>query len=154
MPSPRGLSEVEEEEPSPSQYQVERVRADGADEIEEEEPPDMVSESEDDDDPPNDSTKHPQSRSASADQIYSQFLNMSRTFIAQMEDARKRELMHRKTSRKSLDFADMPGPRRDQMAFTPPRKSREIIQATQDEYDIQRDSVSSRSTRKRLQPKF
>jgi hypothetical protein len=79
---------------------------------------------------------------------------MSRTFIAQMEDARKRELMHRKTSCKSLDFADMPGPRRDQMAFTPPRKSREIIPATQDEYDIERDSVSSRSTRKRLQPKF
>jgi hypothetical protein len=74
-----------------------------------------------------------------------------------MEDARKREMMHCKTSRKSLDSADMPGPRRDQMAFTPQRKSRAIIQASQDEYDIERDSVasqSSSSTRKRLEPKF
>ena len=155
VPSSRDSSEEEEEEePSPSQYQVERVRADGADEIEEEEQLDMVSESEDDEDPTNDSTNHSHSRPAAADQIYSKFPNMSRNFIAQMEDARKRELMHRKTCRKSLDFADMPGPRRNQMAFTPPRKSREIIPATQDEYDIERDSVSSRSTRKRLQPKF
>ncbi len=78
VPSSRDCSEEEEEEePSPSQYQVERVRADGADEIEEEEPPDMGSDSKDAEDPPNDSTKHPQSRSTSADQIYSQFLKMS-----------------------------------------------------------------------------
>ncbi len=68
MRSPRGLSEDEEEQPSPSQYQVERVRADEADEIKEDEgSPDWVSESEDDDDPPNESTKHSQSQSASSD---------------------------------------------------------------------------------------
>ncbi len=33
VPSPLDLSEDDEEEPSPSQYQVERVRADAADEI-------------------------------------------------------------------------------------------------------------------------
>jgi hypothetical protein len=67
VPSSRDRSEDEEQEPSPSQYQVERVRADGADEIEGEKgPTDMVSESEDNYDAPNDSTKHPQSQPASS----------------------------------------------------------------------------------------
>jgi hypothetical protein len=61
------------------------------------------------------------------------------------------------TSRKSLDFAEMPELHREQLAFTPQRKSCEIILASQDQYDLEWDSValqSSRSTRKRLQQKF
>ncbi len=34
-----------------------------------------------------------------------------------------------------------------QLAFTPQRKSRDIILASQDEYDIDRDSVASQSSR-------
>ncbi len=71
-PSPRGLSD--DEEPSPSQYLLERSRAYAADKIEEEDRPlEMSSKSDDDDDPHNQYTKYSQSKAqqaASADQIY------------------------------------------------------------------------------------
>ena len=82
-------------------------------------------------------------------------INLGRDFISQVEDARKRDLVARKTTRKSLDFDEFPHPRRDRLTLTPPRKSRELIPASPDELEYERDSVgSSRSTRRRLQEKF
>ena len=49
VPSPRCGSE---EEPSPSQYQAEKLRDDAADENEEVEPPEITSDSEDNEDSP------------------------------------------------------------------------------------------------------
>ncbi len=119
-------------------------------------PQDTVSESDDDDDPPIKYSKYSQLQ-LSSNQLYPNFLNMSRDLIAQIEGARKRQLMNLKTSSKSLHFADMPEHRQDQLAFTPQRKSREIIPASTDEYDIERDSVASQSSRsisKHLQQKI
>ena len=49
VPSPRSASE---DEPSPSQYQAEKLRDDAADENEEVEPPEITSDSEDNEDSP------------------------------------------------------------------------------------------------------
>ena len=59
-----------------------------------------------------------------------------------MEDARKRELMQRKSAKKSIDFDEMPQQRRDQLVFTPQRESRERIPASQESCDLERDSVA------------
>ena len=129
-PSPRSLNE---EEHSPSQYQAQKLRDDVAAENEDDDPPDLIhSDSGDDEEShPAKHTKHSPSKNqqpASTDAIYSKFLNMGRQFVAELEDARKKELMQRKSAKKSIDFDDnMPPPHRSRLVFTPPRKSREII---------------------------
>ena len=63
--------------------------------------------------------------------------------------------MQRKSAKQVLDFDEMPPPRKSRLAFTPPRKSRELIPASQEISDFERDSITSQSsTRKRLQEKF
>ena len=69
--------------------------------------------------------------------MYSKLINVGRNFLSQVEDARKRDLVARKTTRKSLGFDDYPHSRRDSLTFMPPRKSREIIPASQDELDFE-----------------
>ena len=120
----------------------------------------MTSDSEDDEESPQvKQTKYSASNEQQpmADEIYSQFLNLGRKFMSKMENARERELMQRKTSKKSLDFDEMPQPPRDMLVCTPPRNSRDIIPASPDNCDFELDSFasqSSRSTLKRLQDKF
>ena len=98
------------------------------------------------------------------DEVYSEFMNMARKFTSLVEDTRKQELMSRKTrtARQSLEF-DSP-PRQPAKyrhpQFTPPRHTREQIQATHDDDDdddIERDSLCSSqtgSTRIRLQERW
>ena len=63
--------------------------------------------------------------------------------------------MQRKSAKQVLDFDEMPPTRKSQLAFTPPHKSRELIPASQEISDFERDSIASQSsTRKRLQEKF
>jgi hypothetical protein len=87
----------------------------------------------------------------SPDATYSRLINLGRNFLSQVEDARKRDLVARKSTCKSLDFDEYPQPRRDMLTFTPPRKSRDVIPDSQDDLD---SVASSKSTRKRLQEKF
>ena len=92
----------------------------------------------------------------SADAMCSTLINVGCDFIAQVEDARKRDLVAHKleTTRKAPDFDEFPHPRRDPLTFTQQRRSRDLIPASQDELDYERDSVGSlRSIRKRLQQK-
>jgi hypothetical protein len=82
-----------------------------------------------------------------------------RQFVAELEDARKAQLIHRKSAKQALDFEDdmPPPPRKSRLPFTPPCKSRELIPASQEFSlsDGERDSLASQSsTRKRLQDKF
>jgi hypothetical protein len=156
VPDARILSD--DDEPSPSQYRLERAQAPESSEDGEE-----ATGSDDDDDSQDLASRdqYPKSKSrgsgapVSPDATYSRLINMGRKFISEVEDARKRDLVARKTTRKSLDFDEYPQPRRDPLTFTPPRKSRDVIPASQDDLDYERDSVgSSRSTRKRLQEKF
>ena len=82
VPSPRSGSE---EEPSPSQYQAEKMQEDAADENEDEEPLDLTSESEDDEaSPPVKHTKYSPPKihqPSSTDGVYSKFLNMGLQFV-------------------------------------------------------------------------
>ena len=156
--SPRS---ADENDPSPSQYRAEKLRHDAAHEYEEEEPPELTSESDDDEEPlPVQHSKYSapkNQRSATSDAVYSKFLKLGRQFVAELEDARKEQLIHRKSAKQSLDFEDeMPPPRsKSRLAFTPPRKSRELIPASQEFSDFERDSIASQSsTRKRLQARF
>ena len=156
--SPRSADEID---PSPSQYRAEKLRHDAAHEYEEEEPPELTSESDDDEEPlPVQHSKYSapkNQRSATSDAVYSKFLRLGRQFVAELEDARKEQLIHRKSAKQSLDFEDeMPPPRsKSRLAFTPPRKSRELIPVSQEFSDCERDSLASQgSTRKRLQEKF
>lgn len=144
--------------PTPSQYRLTKAQ-----EAESSEDGEEATGSDDDDDSQDLGSQYedPKSKSndsrapVSPDAMYSKLINVGRNFLSQVEDARKRDLVARKTTRKSLDFDDYPHSRRDSLTFTPPRKSREIIPASQDELDFERDSVgSSRSTRRRLQQKF
>ena len=148
----------DEDEPSPSQYQLARKQ-----EAECSEDGEEATGSDDHDDSQDlasrDQYRKSKSRGSGApvspDAMYSRLINVGRDFISQVEDARKRDLVARKSTRKSLDFDEYPQPRRDPLTFTPPRKSRDLIPASQDELDYERDSVrSSSSTRRRLQQKF
>jgi hypothetical protein len=73
-------------------------------------------------DPPSASPKVP-----SVDAVYSKFINMGRQFVADFEDQNKQDLMARKAARKSLDFDDVRPPRGQQLQFTPPRKTKDLI---------------------------
>ena len=149
-----------DEEPTPSQYRAEKMRHDAAHEYEDEQPPDLINSDDEDDEEalPVQNSKHSlpkNQRPASTDAVYSKFLKMGRQFVAELEDARKKELMHRKSAKQLLDFDEMPPPMKSRLAFTPPRKSRELIPASQEFGDFERDSLASQSsTRKRLQEKF
>ena len=156
--SPRSADEID---PSPSQYRAEKLRRDAAHEFEEEQPPDLTSDSDDDEEPlPVQHSKYSapkNQRSATSEAVYSKFLRLGRQFVAELEDARKEQLIQRKSAKQSLDFEDeMPPPRsKSRLAFTPPRKSRELIPASQEFSDCERDSLASQSSsRKRLQEKF
>ncbi len=91
IPSSVGLRD--DEDPSPSQYRVERVREDAnqaADEEEEEEA--MINSDEDqfqETDPPSAKTGSPMV--SSADAVYSKFINMGRQFVVDLEDQRKQD---------------------------------------------------------------
>jgi hypothetical protein len=120
-------SSDQEEELSPSQYQVEKEREDAADplEAEEEVPEDVINSDEDGidhSDPPSAQTGSP--KGPSADAVYTKFINMGRQFVADLEDQRKQGLMARKAARKSLDFDDMCSPSGKQLQFTPLPASR------------------------------
>ena len=135
------------------------MRDDAADENEEEEAPELTSDSDDDEEsPPVKHTKYSPPKiqqPSSTDEVYSKFLNMGRQFVAQLEDARKQELMHHKSAKKFIDFDEMPPPSRSRFPFTPPSKSRERIPQSQEISDVERDSLAMQSsTRKRLQEKF
>ena len=102
VPSPRSFSD---KEPSPSQYQAQKLRDDAADGNEEEQPPDLISSDDEDEEesPPVKHTKHSPPKiqqSEATEEIYSKFINMGRQFVAQLEDARKKELLHRKSVKK------------------------------------------------------
>ena len=89
---------------------------------------------------------------SSAEAVYTKFINMSRQFVADLEDQRKQALMARKAARKSLDFDDVRPPRGQQLQFTPQRKTKDLIPKSDEESSMR--SGSSRSTRIRLQEKF
>ena len=156
--SPRSADEID---PSPSQYRAEKLRRDAVHEMEEEEAVEFSSDLDDDSEAlPVQNSKYSapkNQRSATSDAVYSKFLKLGRQFVAELEDARKEQLIHRKSAKQSLDFEDeMPPPRsKSRLAFTPPRKSRELIPASQEFSDCERDSLASQSSsRKRLQEKF
>ena len=136
VPDARILSD--DDEPSPSLYRLTRAQAEEGSEDGEE-----ATGSDDDDDSQDLASRdqYPKSKSrgsgapVSPDATYSRLINLGRDFISQVEDARKRDLVARKTTRKVLDFDEFPHPHRDSLTFTPPRKSREIIPASQDELD-------------------
>ena len=77
---------------------------------------------------------------------------MGRQFVVDLEDQHKQDLMARKAARKSLDFDDVRPPRGQQLQFTPPRKTRDLIPESDEESSMQ--SGTSRSTRIRLQEKY
>jgi hypothetical protein len=129
--------------------------------MEEEEASELTSESDDDEEAlPVQHSKYSAQKnqqSASSDEVYSKFLKLGRQFVAELEDARKAQLIHRKSAKQALDFEDdmPPPPRKSLLPFTPPCKSRELIPAWQEFSDGERDSLASQSsTRKRLQEKF
>ena len=148
----------DDDEPSPSQYRLTMAhQAESSKDGEE------ATGSDEDDDSQDLGSRDENPRSKSRDSrapvspnaMYSRLINVGRDFISQVEDARKRDLVARKTTRKSLDFDEYPQPRRDHLTFTPPRKSRDLTPASQDELDYKRDSVGSlHSTSKRLQQRF
>ncbi len=152
IPDSVGLSD--DEEPSPSQYRLQRERED-ADEPEEEEEEEeaMINSDEEhiqETDPRSAKTGSPKVSSAEA--VYSKYINMGRQFVADLEDQRKQDLMARKAARESLDIDDKHPPRGQQLQFTPPRKTRDLIPESDEEISMR--SGSSRSTCIRLQEKF
>ena len=157
------LPSADELDPSPSQYRAEKLRRDAAHEMDEDEASELASESYDDEEAlPVQHSKYSvpkKKQSASSEEVYSKFLKLGRQFVAELEDARKEQLIHRKSAKQALDFEDdmPPPPRKSRLPFTPPCKSRELIPASQEFSlsDGERDSLASQSsTRKRLQDKF
>ena len=123
----------DDDEPSPSQYRLTMAhQAESSKDGEE------ATGSDDDDDSQDLGSRdeNPRSKSrdsrapVSPDAMYSRLINVGRDFISQVEDARQRDLVARKTTRKALDFDEYPQPRRDPLSFTPPHKSRELIPAS------------------------
>ena len=145
IPSPELLSDLEEDA-SPSQYRKEMARKESSgqsdDEDGEEEDDGEVGEMEEEEEAREPVKPH----RPKMDDMYSEFINMARKFTSMVEDTRKQELMSRKTARQSLDFDSpprQPAKYRHQQ-FTPPRRAREQIKATQDDDDeIERDSLCS-----------
>ena len=152
FPDSVGLSD--DEEPSPSQYRLQREREDEDEpEDEEEEEEALINSDEEhlqETDPR--SAKTGSSKVSSAEAVYTKFINMGRQFVADLEDQRKQALMARKAACKSLDFDDVRPPRGQQLQFTPPRKTKDLIPKSDEESSMR--SGSSRSTRIRLQEKF
>ncbi len=101
-------------------------------------------------DPPSAKTVSP--KVPSADAVYMKFINMGRQFVADLEDQRKQDLMARRAARKSFDFDDVRPPRGQQLQFTPPRKTKDLIADSDEESSMR--SGSSRMTRVRLQEKY
>ncbi len=153
IPDSVGLSD--DEEPSPSLYRLQREREDADDPEDDEEEEEEAAINSDEEhlqetDPR--SAKTGSSKVSSAEAVYTKFINMGRQFVADLEDQRKQDLMARKAARKSLDFDDVRPPRGQQLQFTPPRKTKDLIPESDEESSMR--SGSSRSTRIRLQEKF
>ena len=162
IPSPVELSS-DEEDASPSQYrkaQMASLRSNGSDNDATEDEDSDDQEIGDDREPESDKEHRP--KSGPTQQMFSEFLNMSRKFTEFMEDTRKEHLINsRKSAKQSLAF-DSPPPKQSKYRhekFTPPRHARELISATQydDDEEMERDSLSSSqtgSTRIRLQERW
>jgi hypothetical protein len=140
IPDYVGLSD--DEEPSPSQYRLQRERED-ADEPEEKEKEEeaMINSNEEhiqETDPR--SAKTGSSKVSSAEAVYTKFINMGRQFVEDLEDQRKQDLMARRAARKSLDFDDVRPPRGQQLQFTPPRKTRDLIPESDEESSMRSGS--------------
>ena len=78
------------------------------------------------------------------------FLNAARKFTETLEDQCKQELMggRGKTACKSLDYDEMQLPYRGRpQQFTPPRKGTQLISASQEDFDLEADSMKSQSSR-------
>jgi hypothetical protein len=126
IPSSVGLSD--NEEPSPSQYRVERVREDADDPADDEEEEAMINSDKEhlqETDPPSAKTGSP--KGPSVDAVYSKFINVGRQFVVDLEDQRKQDLMACKAARETLDFDDVRPPRGQQLQFTRPRKTKDLI---------------------------
>jgi hypothetical protein len=114
------------------------------------------SEDEDDYQPSESTPAAPYAAAVSQESLLEKFSELTRQFATLVEQNRKRDLMSRKSASKSLNFDS---PKRRRIApYTPKHRAPEIIPATQeeDDYEIERDSVrssSTRSTRIRLQDK-
>ena len=157
------------EEPSPSQYRLQRAQEDEkSDESEEGESSHNSSEhsqdewqsasssDEDHDAISNSTPAAPPSSLSAQDQMFSQFAEMTRQFSAMVEQNRRMQLMSRKSARQSLDFDS---PKRKRAAPLSPKKKRgrdTVADMQEQEFsDCDRDSLlSSRTTRKRLQRKY
>ena len=97
-----------------------------------------------------------QSMSRAQDDIFSKFLNMTKQFTELVEDTRKQQLMLRnlKSSGKTLPVdCEVTIDRSQAAPFTPPRRAPVSVYPTQMayDYDFERDSLSSQSTRQRAQ---
>ena len=128
FPDSVGLSDDEEPSPSQHRWQREREDADEPEEEEEEEEEAMITSDEEpiqDTDPRSAKTGSPKVSSAEA--VYTKFINMGRQFVADLEDHCKQDLMASKAARKSLDFDDVRPPRGQQLQFTPPRQTKDLI---------------------------
>ena len=151
---PDSVDLSDDEEPSPSQYRVERELEDADEPVDDEEEEEALINSDEEHlqetDPRSASTGS--SKVSSAEAVYTKFINMGRQFVADLEDQRKQDLMARKAARKYLNFDDVRPPRGQQLQFTPPRKTRDLIPESDEESSMR--SESSRSTRIRLQEKF
>ena len=104
-----------DEVPTSSQYQAEKLRHDAAHEYEDDLPPEMINSDDEDDEEalPVQNSKHSlpkNQRSSSSDAVYSKFLKLGRQFVAELEDARKEQLIQRKSAKQVLDFDEMPPP--------------------------------------------
>ena len=79
------------------------------------------------------SAKTESSKVSSAEAVYTTFIDMGRQFVADLEDQRKQDLVARKAARKSLDFDDVRPPHGQQLQFTPPRKTKDLIPESDEE---------------------
>ena len=95
-----------------------------------------------------------QSISHAQDDMFWKFLNMNRQFTELVEDTRKQQLMLRKSPGKTLPTdCEVTIDRSQAAPFTPPRRAPVSVYPTQMayDYDFERDSLSSQSTRQRAQ---
>jgi hypothetical protein len=160
IPSPKTLSDAEDDV-SPSQYRKEMAskQSRGQSDDEDGEEEDDGEEEEMDEE---EEAREPVKENRSAmESMYSDVINIARSFTSMVEETKRKELMSRKkTARLFLDF-DSP-PRKPakyrHQQFTPPRHAREQIKATQyEDDDCERDSLCSSqtgSTRVRLQERW
>ena len=91
-------------------------------------------------------------KNRASDQMVAKLLNVTRKFTETLEDRdmRKQELIESssKTSCKSLDFDDLLPPFRGRrQQFTPLRMAVQLISASQDDFELEADSMTSQSSR-------